>query len=387
MSISDPGLLRTVIAVYAIITAGVAVYILGLSIMNIAWLFHTTFVKPSGSPETVSVLIPARNEAQSLGPCLDSLLVQTRRNIEIIIYDDDSDDGTGQIAREYAEKYPLKVRVIQGKGLEEGWYGKPHALQRLSEQASGEWLLFTDADTIHSPESVATALALARYYRADLVTGYTRIENRSFGEAETIPSIFLLSMAVMPLWLSHRSRRPFLSHAIGQYMFFRASTYRKAGGYASVRTQVTEDVRMARQIKKAGGRVLFADLKDVCSCRMYGSYSAAMAGLSKNVFDYVDKRTGLLVAATVAIPLFFLLPILGSVWMPDSFAAAAQPFFRLHTLCMLYAWLLVSIDRRLPWYVPLIYPLILINTLSMGWRAADHFRRGEALMWKGRMVR
>jgi chlorobactene glucosyltransferase len=378
--------LEAIIAAYAAVTAVAAIYILTVTALNEAWLLHTGLIHGRKTGDLVSILIPARNEEARIRPCLDSLIAQDYENREIIVYDDDSTDGTGKILDDYAEKYPKLVRVIHGKGLEKGWFGKPHAMQRLSEAASGAWLYFTDADTIHNPDSLGSAIGQAEFYKADLVSGYVRHTIGGFGEAQVLPSIYLLSMIAMPLWLIHLTKAPLISHAIGQTMLFRTEMYRKAGGYTAVKNKVSEDVRIARLVKKEGGKVLFVDLKDWISCRMYENYEGAIAGLSKNVYDYFNKNIFVLIAATIAVPLIFFVPIIGAVWVPG-FLAAAQPHFRLSFMLCFYAWVVVTMGRMLPWYVPLIYPLILVNVLSTAWRAARIFSTGKSILWKGRMVK
>ncbi len=378
--------LGTITTIYALLTAAAALHILVVTGLNSIWMLHTNIVRPLKTGPLVSVLIPARNEEGRIGTCLDSLLAQNYDNMEIIVYDDDSDDATGALLERYAEENPGLVKVLHGGSLEKGWYGKPRALQRLSEAASGAWLYFTDADTVHGPDSVGQALALAGHYKADLVSGYIRLRTESFGETQVVPAIYLLSMIAMPLWLIHIVKSPLVSHAIGQAMLFRASTYREAGGYAAVRDKVSEDVRIARLVKRHGGRVVFADLKEHVSCRMYSDYKSAISGLSKNVYDYFNKNSLVLLAATAAVPLVFFVPMIGSVWVP-AFLAKAQPFFRLHSLAMLYAWAILALERRLPWYLPLIHPLILVNVLSTAWKAARLFSTGRAIEWKGRMVK
>jgi len=371
--------------VYGALTAVTGLFILLTTALNTVWLFHKS-VHPAKKGAKVSVLVPARNEETHIRTCVESLLSQDYDDYEIIVYDDDSTDSTGAILDRYADDNPDIVRVIHGKGVEEGWYGKPHAMQQLSEAAEGDWLLFTDADTIHKPDSIGMAVATADHYKADLVSGYLRHEVGSFGEAEVVPALYLLTMVGMPLWLIHIVKSPLISHAIGQFMFFKTSIYEKIGGYGSVRHMVSEDVRIARLVKKSGGKILFTDLKAQASCRMYDNYKSAIAGLSKNVYDYLGKNFFVLLLGTIAVPLLFFVPIIGSFWVP-AFMSQAQPYFRFHFMTLLYSWTLVTMERMLPWYVPFIYPLILINVLSTAWRAFRLFFTGKAIEWKGRMVK
>lgn len=371
---------------YAIATAAVGLWFLLFTGLNTLWLRRTASVPLCPNSDRVSVLVPARNEERRIAACLDSLIAQRHKNMEIIVYDDDSTDGTRAILARYEKDRPGSIKVIDGKNLEKGWYGKPQALQRLSEAASGSWLFFTDADTLHRENSVGFALSLAAFYKADAVSGYVRLTLGGFGEAQVVPAIYLLSMSAMPLWLIPATRHPALSHAIGQVMLFKASTYKKIGGYRAVKDRVSEDIHMARLVKRQGGKILFADLKKQVSCRMYENYKSSVDGLSKNVFDYIGKNSAALIAATLVFPLFFLLPFAASVWLPSSLASS-QLYFRLGALLHFGAWALTALDRGLPWYLPFIYPLVFINILSAAWRACRLFSTGRAVEWKGRMVK
>lgn len=378
--------LQGIILGYAAACAAFGLYTLLQTGLNTTWLYFTSLLPSTSSGPTVSVLIPARDEAANIGACIESLMVQNYDSFEIIIYDDDSSDGTGAIIERYARLYPGFIKALHGRKLPKGWYGKPHALQKLSEAAEGEWLLFTDADTVHSPDSIGAVMARAKHFKADLVTGYIRHDMPSFGEASVVPAIYILTMLGVPLWLVHLTKTPMISHAIGQYMCFRASAYKALGGYSAVQREVSEDIRIARLLKKNGGKVVFSDLKQYASCRMYKDYASAMAGISKNVFDYMNKNFAFLLAATIAVPLLFFVPILCSIWMPESFHAARN-FFLAHFMMMFYSWCLVVMERMLPWYVPFVYPVILVNVLSLAWRACRLFLTGKAIEWKGRMVK
>ena len=364
----------------------VSLLALCLTSLNAFWMLRSAKPKALQTGPLISVLVPARDEEENITACLDSLILQRYQPLEIIVYDDDSTDRTAAILDRYAAFWPEKLQVIHGKGLESGWYGKPKAMQVLFEAAKGEWLYYTDADTIHQPDSVGFSLALARRYDSDLISGYVQQHIGSLGEALVVPAIYLLSMFVMPLGLVHTLRAPAISHAIGQSMFFKRSFLARLDGFKLLKNKVSEDVYMARLIKRRGGRVLFADLKDHVSCRMYRDYTSAIVGLSKNVYDYFGKNQAVLVAATAGITLVLLLPLLASVWLPSGFEAA-QGIFRFSCLFMFASWVLLILDRRLPWYLPFFYPVLLINVLSTAWRAARLFSTGRAVEWKGRMVR
>jgi chlorobactene glucosyltransferase len=364
----------------------VSLLALCLTAINGLWMRKSARTEALETGPLVSVLVPARDEEEDIAACLDSLLAQRYQPMEIIVYDDDSSDKTAAILDSYASAWPEKLRVIHGKGLESGWYGKPKAMQVLFEAARGKWLYYTDADTLHEPDSVGFSLALAGKFNSDLVSGYVQQRIGSLGEALVVPAMYLLSMFALPIGLVHHSSSPAISHAIGQSMLFKRSVLVKLGGFFLLKNKVSEDVHMARLIKRQKGRVLFADLKDHISCRMYEDYSSAIIGFSKNVYDYFGKKKSILIVATAGIAIVLLLPIVASLWLPSDFEVA-QKIFRFSCLFMFDAWTLLILDRRLPWYLPFFYPVLLINVLSTAWRAARLFSTGRAVEWKGRMVR
>ncbi|HOV94877.1 MAG TPA: glycosyltransferase family 2 protein [Spirochaetales bacterium] len=372
--------------VFSIISFVISAYVLLLTLCNNAWLRFSARQKPAQTGPRINVLIPARNEEQNIVTCLNSMLAQEYDNYSIIVYDDDSTDATGQILDDYAARYPDKVRVIHGKGLPAGWYGKPHAMQCLSEASDADYLFFVDADTTHKPDSIGRFLAVAQRYDADLVTGYAWQAIGSFGEAIVVPSIYILNMIAMPLWLIHRTKAPGFSHAIGQIMFFKASKYREIGGYTLVKQQVTEDVRIARELKKQGGKVVFIDAKPSVTCRMYSDYKSSMKGVSKNIFDYFNKNTVLLSLATVAAVLFLFGPLAGVI-ITFATNSVAKFFFLGAFLGVFLAWVAVTVQRRLPWYVPFVFPVIFVNDLSGAWYARRVISKGNAIEWKGRFVK
>jgi len=372
--------------VYGIVCALAGLYFLCVSAANAIWLRQSARIKPLRSGQKVNVLVPARDEEANIAACLDGLLAQDYDNYDITVLDDDSSDRTPEILAAYAAKYPAKLKILRAPPLEPGWYGKPRAMHLLAAQADGDYFLYVDADTRHEPDALGRAMAHASRHRADLVSGYLQQVFGSFGETMVVPAIYILTALGLPLALVPYTRSPALSHAIGQFLLFRAETYRACGGYATVRDQVSDDVRMARKVKKSGGRVFFADFAPSVSVRMYSGFATAFNGVEKNIFDYFNKHFSILLLATVAVPLFFFVPAIALLWMPP-FMAAARPWLAASALLTSGAWAITALDRKLPWHLPVTHHAILVNVLSMAWRAFSTLRKGGGIMWKGRLVR
>src|ERR1700680_4493063 len=204
----------------------------------------------TGRP-TVSVIVPARNEQTCLGACLESLVAQTGVPFEIIVVDDHSTDRT----REIAQSFP-GVRVIEAGPLPEGWTGKNNAVTTGARQARSEWLLFTDADTIHIPGSLARALAEAQDNNAELLSYSPEQIAVTFWEMATLPVVFAeLALQYPPSVVSDPASP--IAAANGQFILVRRETYDAVGGHAAVAGDILEDVALARAVKRFGRKIRF----------------------------------------------------------------------------------------------------------------------------------
>lgn len=228
-------------------------------------------------PATVSIIVPARNEEACLGACLQSLLAQTGVDFEIIVVDDFSADRT----RAIAESLP-QVRVISPGPLAVGCSGKCNAGQAGAGVASGEWLLFTDADTVHLPASLAAALQEAREHAADLL---------SYSPAQEVHGVLsrgLMTVIFAELASTYRPKEVSdpaspVAAANGQYLLITRDAYNAVGGHAAVARTLLEDVALAQAVKRSGRRLFFRHGGDRVRTRMYRSFGALWEGWTKNL--------------------------------------------------------------------------------------------------------
>ncbi len=210
-------------------------------------------------------------------------MAQDYPDFEVIILDDESTDGTGEILARLAAEDD-RLRVIHGQPLPAGWLGKNWACQQLSQAADGEYLLFTDADTHHDPLMLRDSIAAALATHADLLSGMPHQEVKTWSEQLLVPILAWSFMAFIPIALAERVRAAFLSVSIGQFLLFRRSAYDLSGGHTAVRDKVVEDFELARNIKKAGLQWRFVDATPRIHCRMYHNFREVFDGLSKNLF-------------------------------------------------------------------------------------------------------
>jgi glycosyltransferase involved in cell wall biosynthesis len=236
---------------------------------------------------TVSVIVPARNEEASLGTCLESLVSQklvsqTGVAFEIIVVDDHSTDRTREIAASFAARQNGVVRVIEAGPLPDGWTGKNNAVVAGARAARGEWLLFTDADTVHLPGSLARALKEAQENNADLLSYSPEQIAVTFWEMAVLPVVFAeLARQYPPSKVSDPNSPA--AAANGQYILVRREAYDAVGGHAAIASSILEDVALARAVKKSGRRIRFRYAADAVRTRMYRSFSQLRDGWTKNL--------------------------------------------------------------------------------------------------------
>ncbi len=229
------------------------------------------------SRPTVSVIVPARNEEACLGACLESLAAQTGVSFEIIVVNDASTDHT----REIAQSFPL-VRVVDANPPPPGWTGKNNAMAAGAKVARGEWLLFTDADTVHLPGSLARAVAEAEQHGAALLSYSPEQEVHGFWEKAVMPVIFAELAATYRPSLVSDPRSP-AAAANGQYILITREAYDAIGGHAAVSHSLLEDVALARAVKASGRKIFFRFGGDAVRTRMYRSFAQLCEGWTKNL--------------------------------------------------------------------------------------------------------
>lgn len=267
--------------------------------------------QPFRGAALVTVLVPARNEEQNIGACLASLSAQAWPNLEIIAVDDGSTDGTPAILADAARRDP-RVRVLRVDGPPAGWTGKSFALDAGVSIARGAWLCFTDADTVHAPESIARAVGFAERHGVALLSLTSRQLTRSFWERVVQPVVFGLLDQWFPLTAVNDPASP-LAAANGIFILATRDAYRDAGGHRAVAGEILEDVALARRVKAGGGRIAFVDGADLVAARMYTDLAAIRRGWTKNLYRLRGRRPLPALASLVELGVTLVWPAVGSV--------------------------------------------------------------------------
>jgi hypothetical protein len=265
--------------------------------------------------ERVSILLPARDEAHRITPTLRSLLAQEGLpDLEILILDDGSTDGTGDVIRQVVGSDP-RVKVIDGPDdlPPSGWLGKSWACHRLAQEASGDVLVFVDADVQLSARAVASTIHHMREGGLDLLSPYPRQVAITRAERITQPLVTWSWVTALPIRITERSHYPSMAAAIGQFLVVDARAYRISGGHAAVSDLILEDVGILRAVKRAGFQGAPADGSAIASCRMYSSWPEIYEGYTKSVWSVVQPSpvaytlAAVMVLAYVAPPIFALV--------------------------------------------------------------------------------
>ena len=295
--------------------------------------------QPAVSVIRVSVIIPARNEEVSLSACLQSLVTQNGVPFEIIVVNDHSIDRTREIATSFSSN---GVRVIEASPLPPGWTGKNNAVSAGSRIARGEWLLFTDADTIHLPGSVARSLGEAIRNGAALLSYSPEQLVKSFWEKAIMPVIFAeLAASFRPSQVSDPNSSA--AAANGQYILITREAYDAVGGHAAIAGNLLEDVALAGAVKRSGRKIFFRYGGDALRTRMYRSFAQLREGWTKNLALLFPSPSRL---ATLRALEFVLIVASLAISVVSALREHKQPAVVAGVLCViLYAFFLARIRR------------------------------------------
>ena len=327
--------------------------------------------------QTVSVIIPARNEERMIRRVVGSLAEQPEVS-EILVVDDQSTDGTARVLESLAAEVP-KLRAFDAGPLPDGWVGKNHAAWQGAQRASGTWLLFTDADALHLKDSTARALLQAVASGAGMLSFSPAQEMHCWWERAMIPFVYC-RLAQLYSYAAVNDPRSPAAAANGQYLLIRRDAYEAVGGHAAVRGEVLEDIALARRAKDAGVRLHFAPDDGMARVRMYDSFRAMWEGWTKNLCPLVT-----LPGQRVTRELLSVLP-----WIPLlclALAPASSIFAVLGVLLLAGRHAGYAAALRRNHFPPssVVYYMVAVLLYCAALAVSDwHYARGR-VTWKGRV--
>jgi len=255
---------------------------------------------------SLSIVVPARDEAASIGRALGSLLAQDYPDLEVIAVDDRSADGTSDVLREVAAREP-RLTVLRVDDLPAGWLGKNHALWRGAQRASGQWLLFTDADVVFAPGALRRALA----YAVDQGLDHLTLAPRLIAHGVYLRAfVAFFGYAFITLWGAYLANDPKSTRGvgIGAFNLVRRDAYERIGTMRALSLRPDDDIRLGRRIRGFGFKQRVANGKEMLAVEWYPSLSAALAGLEKSMYSSLEYRfldslaVLLFIAATMVWP-------------------------------------------------------------------------------------
>jgi glycosyltransferase involved in cell wall biosynthesis len=332
----------------------------------------------------VSVIVPARNEEGDLSRALQSVLNQVDVEMEVFLVNDHSTDRTGAIADSLA-RADSRLTVVHDPELVPGWLGKANAMQHAAAMASGEYLIFTDADVVHDPRCFITALRVMEERGLDFFSLFPLMHCVSFVENAITPSLVggLVQLATPGI---EDSRSPD-ALAAGALLMVRSAVFRAVGGFEPIRDDMFDDVGLARLLKRRGYRVGFRAAPHLLQVRLFKGNRHAFWGMTKNILQGLGGRLWL-APAVVDLPVFvFWLPIYCLIvgvsernWLLVAVAATA------YALQYAGVWLGRSIIRFHPGKI-LLFPLVVVVVSSCLVRAFYFYTVQGAVQWRGRTIK
>ena len=342
--------------------------------------------------QLVSVIVPARNERRNIERCVRSILASRYPSLEIIVVDDHSADGTGDLARAL-RRDDARLCVVEAPPLPSGWFGKQWACAAGVRTAGGELLVFTDADTQHADDLLPRAVNSLRAGGADLLSVAGHQEMHTFWERVIQPQMFaLLSIRYGGTEHVSNARRPADAIANGQFILVRRDVYEALGGHERVRDRVAEDLSLAQEYVRAGQRIVLMLAMNQLSTRMYASLAELIRGWRKNVFaGGRDAALGgspgraIYPLLLLAVPIIGLLPPIALVLSAAGMLPAGWLVWSaIAVAAALVYWGVIYRFMGEPAAYAALYPLGLVMLFYI---AAGSVARGQTVEWKGRTYR
>ena len=341
---------------------------------------------PQASGPLVSVIIPARNEALNIATCVRSVLGTTYDPVEIVVVDDRSTDGTGEIVERLAQAPEARgrVRLVRGATLPAGWFGKQWALVQGYRVARGELLLFIDADTWHEPELIPRAVRALAAERVDLVTVLSRQEVVTFWERLVQPHVLLaLASRVGDVRRINRTRTEWDAIANGQFILTSRPTYERAGTHEAVRDTVIDDLALAQAYVRQGLDIFLVHGPEYMSTRMYRDLAGIIEGWSKNLALGVPLMFPPLPLVRRAAVYLMWLPALCWILPPVLWAVYGWTWAAVTTLISLAIWIWLYRAEGVPVWYALLYPVGAGMVAYIMIRSA--LRGSRKIEWRGRV--
>jgi len=337
----------------------------------------------------ISVLIPARNEEDNIGKCLMSLVDQDYRNIEILVLDDNSTDDTSKVIKRISKTHK-NIKFLKGKTLPKGWTGKNYACHQLFKESKGKYLFFTDADTIHSKNSVSSALSCLVHNDLDIISASPRQIMRSFHE-RMVNGLTNFQVLIPPLIIIERSKIPLYGSGVGSLMLFKRSVYRKLGGHKEVRTSCIEDTSISKFFIKMGYKFMIFNGVKTYSTRLHQNFTEIYDSFCRVFLGNFNNNRIVVSLIVLVLSVFFLFPfiLLAAILL---FNFESTIFFYTNLSLLIFQVLLILLTRVMStvringrildiFLHPVSIFYIVFMNIKLIFQRQDHTK----IRWKGRL--
>lgn len=358
---------------------------------------------PAAGLQAVSILIPARNEAASIGPALEAALQTRGTAYEIVVMDDNSTDETPGIVSDLAARHP-QIRLAQAPPLPSNWNGKQHACWALARAAKNPILCFVDADVRLAPECVARMVHFLETTDSSLVSGFPRQLTSTTLEWLLLPLIHFVLLGFLPIVRMRRGTDPAFAAGCGQFLMVRADHYFACGGHTQIRQTMHDGLRLPKLFRQSGYRTDLADITAHATCRMYTNASQVWSGLAKNATEgladparivpvsivlFLGQILPALLFGLIFLTFVLLGPLIGAFGMDIHLTNpnldlpwliwTAAAF-----LCAFFPRILSTIRFRQDWRSAALHPIGILTLLIVQWYSLIRKLSGSPIAWRDR---
>jgi hypothetical protein len=345
----------------------------------------------------VAVLIPARNEEGNIGECVASVLASTGVQVEVLVLDDASTDGTAEIVRGMARS-DARVRLVATEVLPAGWNGKQHACWLLAQQADAELMLFLDADVRVEPEAMARCVAAMRARRVALLSGFPRQVVVGWLEMLLLPLIHFVLLGFLPMGRMRSTTKPAYAAGCGQFFLVERAAYFASGGHEAIKGTRHDGLRLPQAMRGAGFRTDIVDLTGLARVRMYASARAVWMGLAKNATEGLGAP-GRIVPLTFLLGVGQVLPVVaaaawgavcvslvvvGATFDEPRMAEAVTLMLAGAVVCSYLPRVLAVRRFRQPWRSAVGHPVGVALLLCVQWYSLGMQVLGRPVSWRAR---
>ena len=330
----------------------------------------------------MAVLVPARNESGTIGPCVEHWRRQRYPSYDVIVYDDESTDATASEAR------AAGAYVVRGRGLPRGWRGKAHACHRLRGHTAAEVLVFADADVLAAPDTLERTAGAFEALGADVVSAVPSHFSSSAAVRAVVALQNWAALALIPAWLPAARRSWRFAAANGQFLAIRAVAYDNCDGFAAVRDALGEDAALARRLVRLGYDVHLVGGSGVLTCRPYVGLAGLWAANVRNLYPALFGSPLLAVLATVGLTALYVGPLM-VLAIGAAGVAPATPVLGLWLPALeiglgLLSRALTDRDAGYPPWITLLHPLAIMVLVAMLTASTARVLYGGTVEWRGR---